>query len=64
MPIGFCTLKKPWPLMAMLVATVVEVTVPCVVIVACAKAVTPPATCRSGVDDCGIRSSKLVPMPL
>ena len=45
-------------------STVVEVTVPCVVIVACAKAVTPPATCLSGVDDCGMRSSKLVPIPL
>ncbi len=36
MPIGFCTLKKPTPLIAILVATVVAETVPCVVIVACA----------------------------
>ena len=64
MPIGFCTLKKPWPLIAMLVATVVADTVPCVVMVACAKAVTPPATCRSGVEVCGMRSSKVVPIPL
>ena len=62
--LAFCTEKKPSPLIAMLVATVVAETVPWVVIVAWAKAVTPPATCRLGVVASGMRSSKLVPMPL
>jgi hypothetical protein len=50
--------------MAMLVATVEPETVPCVVIVCCAKAVTPPATCLSGVSESGIRSSNVVSIPL
>ncbi len=48
----------------MLVATVEAETVPWVVMVCCANAVTPPATCRLGVVESGIRSSKLVSMPL
>jgi hypothetical protein len=62
--VGCCTEKKPSPLIAMLVATVEEETVPWVVMVAWANAVTPPATCLLGVVESGIRSSKLVPMPL
>jgi len=63
-PVAFCTEKNPSPLIAILVATVEAETVPCVVIVACEKAVTPPAACRLGVVASGMRSSKLVPMPL
>jgi len=62
--LAFCTEKKPSPLIAMFVPTVVEETVPCVVIVAWAKAVTPPATCLLGVVESGMRSSKEVSMPL
>ena len=61
---AFWTLKKPSPLIAMLVATEDVETVPWVVMVALAKAVTPPAFCRVGLVALGIRSSKLVPMPL
>src|SRR5262245_44405829 len=64
MPIGFCTLKKPAPLIAMLVPTPVAEIVPWVVIVACAWARTPPAACWSRVVLCGTRSSKLVLVPL
>ena len=63
-PVAFCTEKKPSPLIAMLVATVVAETVPWVVIVCCEKAVTPPAIWRLGVVASGIKSSKLVSMPL
>ena len=55
--VGFCTEKKPSPLIAMLVATVVAETVPWVVMVCCAKAVTPPATCLFGVG--GVRDQIL-----
>src|SRR5258707_8629540 len=48
----------------MLVATVVVETVPWLVMVGCAKAVTPPATCLLGEVASGMRSSKVVPMPL
>jgi hypothetical protein len=63
-PVDFCTEKKPSPLIAMLVATVVVETVPWLVMVGCAKAVTPPATCLLGDVASGMRSSKVVPMPL
>jgi hypothetical protein len=49
---------------AILVATLEPEIVPCVVMVALALAVTPPATCLLGTEESGMRSTKLVPMPL
>ena len=48
----------------MLVPTVVAETVPWVVMVLRDNAVTPPAACLFGVVAFGIRSTKLVSMPL
>ncbi|MGY3468662.1 hypothetical protein ACVW0I_005533 [Bradyrhizobium sp. LM6.11] len=64
MPVAFWIEKKPSPVIAMLVATVEPEIVPCVVMVALALAVTPPATCLLGTEESGMRSTKLVPMPL
>ena len=50
--------------LVMLVPIVVVETVPWVVMVCWENAVTPPATCLLGVSASGIRSSKLVSMPL
>jgi hypothetical protein len=56
---GFCTAKKPAPLMAMKVATDAVCTSPCTELVLRDCVVTPPANCW--VDAvCGIRSRKLV----
>lgn len=49
-PVAFSTEKKPSPVIAMLVATLEAEIVPCVVMVACACAVTPPATCLLGTE--------------
>ncbi|MGY3119505.1 hypothetical protein ACVWXQ_003442 [Bradyrhizobium sp. S3.14.4] len=62
--VAFWIEKKPSPVIAMLVATEEDEIVPWVVMVALALAVTPPATCLLGTEASGMRSTKLVPMPL
>jgi hypothetical protein len=56
---GFCTAKKPLPLIAMKVATEAVCTSPCTELVERDVVVTPPASCA--VDEvCGMRSRKEV----
>jgi hypothetical protein len=62
-PPGFCTEKKPSPLIAMKVATWAACTSPCTLLVERDIAVTEPASCRL-TPDSGIRSRKLVSMRL
>jgi hypothetical protein len=59
---GFCTAKKPLPLMAMKVATEAVCTSPCTEVLRDCV-VTPPASCWVNAV-CGIKSLKLVSMRL
>ena len=62
-PVFCTTVKKPVPLIDMLVGTLDDTTLPAIVLVSCDWASTEPATSRFGVVS-DIRSTKLVSMRL